>query len=72
MRHLQTGHSCRSSPSAHHQPLQNVTPSVDADFSIVDFDLIDNRAQVYAKETNREGGKPFLYSHFDWPFEVVE
>ncbi len=20
---------------------------------------------IYAKETNKEGGKPFLYSHFD-------
>jgi hypothetical protein len=26
---------------------------------------------IWAKETDREGGKPFLYSHFDWPYEVV-
>lgn len=29
------------------------------------------RFRIYAKETNRGGGRPFLYSHFDWPFEVV-
>ncbi|MER9971185.1 hypothetical protein [Mesorhizobium sp. M0060] len=33
---------------------------------------IGTKFRIYAKETNREGGKPFLYSHFDWPFEVVE
>lgn len=33
---------------------------------------IGTKFRIYAKETDREGGKPFLYSHFDWPFEVVE
>ena len=27
--------------------------------------------QIYAKEKRKEGGKPFLYSHYDWPYEVV-
>ena len=27
---------------------------------------------IYAKETDREGGKPFLYTHFSWPYEVVD
>jgi hypothetical protein len=26
---------------------------------------------VQAKVTDREGGPPFLYTHYDWPFEVV-
>lgn len=33
---------------------------------------VGTKFRIYAKETSREGGKPFLYSHFDWPFEVVE
>lgn len=32
---------------------------------------IGTKFKIYAKETDRNGGKPFLYSHFDWPFEVV-
>ncbi len=33
---------------------------------------VGTRFRIYAKETNREGGKPFLYTHYSWPFEVVE
>jgi hypothetical protein len=33
---------------------------------------VGTRFRIRAKETNREGGKPFLYSHFSWPYEVVE
>ena len=33
---------------------------------------VGTKFRIHAKETNREGGKPFLYSHFDWPFEVVK
>lgn len=33
---------------------------------------IGTKLRIYAKETDREGGKPFLYSHFSWPYEVVE
>lgn len=33
---------------------------------------IGSKFRIWAKETDKEGGKPFLYSHFDWPFEVVE
>jgi hypothetical protein len=32
---------------------------------------VGTKFRIYAKETNREGGKPFLYSHYSWPFEVV-
>ncbi|WP_340161313.1 hypothetical protein [uncultured Hoeflea sp.] len=33
---------------------------------------IGTKFRIYAKETDREGGKPFLYSHFNWPYEVVD
>ena len=32
---------------------------------------VGTKFRLYAKETNKEGGKPFLYSRYDWPFEVV-
>eukprot|EP00873_Tetraselmis_striata_P040192 jgi/Tetstr1/460456/TSEL_005715.t1 len=32
---------------------------------------VGTRFRIHVKETCREGGKPFLYSHFNWPFEVV-
>lgn len=32
---------------------------------------IGTKFKIWAKKTDREGGKPFLYSHFDWPFEVI-
>ncbi len=27
---------------------------------------------VRARVTNRDGGQPFLYTHFNWAYEVVE
>ena len=33
---------------------------------------VGTKFRIYAKETNREGGKPFLYTHFSWPYEVVD
>ncbi|OYU15659.1 MAG: hypothetical protein CFE37_04875 [Alphaproteobacteria bacterium PA4] len=32
---------------------------------------VGTKFRIYAKETNREGSPPFLYTHFSWPFEVV-
>ena len=32
---------------------------------------VGTRFLVYAKETSREGGVPFLYTYHDWPYEVV-
>lgn len=32
---------------------------------------VGTRFRICAKETDKEGGKPFLYSRYDWPFEVV-
>ena len=33
---------------------------------------IGTKFKIHAKETNREGGKTFLYSHHSWPMTVVE
>jgi hypothetical protein len=33
---------------------------------------IGTRFRIYAKEISREGGKSFLYTRYDWPYEVVE
>jgi len=32
---------------------------------------VGTRFRVYAKETSREDGTPFLYTHFSWPYEVI-
>ncbi len=28
--------------------------------------------RIKAKLTNKEGGKPFLHSHYTWPYEVLK
>lgn len=33
---------------------------------------IGTKFRIYAKETNREGGATFLYTHFSWPYEIVD
>lgn len=32
---------------------------------------IGTKLRIWAKETNKDGGKPFLYTHFSWPVAVV-
>lgn len=32
---------------------------------------VGTKFEIFAKETNREGGKPFLYSHHSWPYRVI-
>lgn len=32
---------------------------------------IGTQFKIRAKITNREGGKPFLYSSYKWPYEVI-
>jgi hypothetical protein len=32
---------------------------------------IGTKFLIYAKQTGQKGGKPFLYTRFDWPYEVV-
>jgi hypothetical protein len=33
---------------------------------------IGTRFLIYAKETDREGSPPFLYTHYSWPYEIVQ
>jgi hypothetical protein len=33
---------------------------------------VGTRFQIYAKVTDREGGKPYLYTNPAWPYEVVD
>ncbi len=33
---------------------------------------VGTRFSIHAKEISREGGKPFLYSNHQWPYELVE
>jgi hypothetical protein len=32
---------------------------------------IGTRFRIFAKETAREDGNPFLYTHHSWPYDVV-
>lgn len=33
---------------------------------------VGTRFRIQAKITDKEGGRPFLYSYFGWPYEVVD
>lgn len=33
---------------------------------------VGTKFEIRARETNREGGKPYLYSHHSWPYRIVE
>lgn len=33
---------------------------------------VGTKFRIYAKETDREGGTPFLYSGPKWPYEIVK
>ena len=33
---------------------------------------LGTKFRLYAKLTGQKGGKPFLYSRFDWPYEIVD
>jgi hypothetical protein len=75
---VETYHAVKSGKSSriHVRPVhgQPFPPTMDVECSRSMRQLypVGTRFRIYAKETDRERGKPFLYSHFDWPFEVVE
>jgi hypothetical protein len=48
------------------------TMNVECSRSIRSRYPVGTRFYIYAKETDKEGGNPFLYSHYDWPFEVLD
>jgi hypothetical protein len=54
-------------------PGQPYPPTMDVECSrsMRKMHPVGTKFRIYAKETDKEGGKPFLYSHFDWPFEIV-
>lgn len=33
---------------------------------------IGTKFRIYARETSRENGAAFLYTHYSWPYEVIE
>ena len=54
-------------------PGQPYPPTVDVECSreMRTSHPVGTRFLIHAKPTNREGGKTFLYSRFDWPYTVV-
>lgn len=32
---------------------------------------VGTRFRVYAKEVTKEDGIPFLYTHYNWPYELI-
>ncbi len=55
-------------------PGQMYPPSMDVECSraMRKSHKLGTKFRIWAKLTDREGGKPFLYSHYNWPYEVVE
>jgi hypothetical protein len=33
---------------------------------------IGTKFRIYAKQTSQKGGKPFLYTNYNWPVEIIE
>jgi hypothetical protein len=33
---------------------------------------VGTRFRIYAKLTDKEGGRPFLHTHHDWDYEVLD
>ena len=33
---------------------------------------VGTRFRIHAKEVTKEDGTPFLYTHFNWPYDVVD
>jgi hypothetical protein len=33
---------------------------------------VGTKFKIKAKITNREGGTPFIYSHYSWSYEIIE
>ncbi|MEC9344033.1 MAG: hypothetical protein VYD64_09325 [Pseudomonadota bacterium] len=60
----------------HVRPVSGQAYSTDADVecsrSMRLLAPIGSKFKVYAKLTDREGGKDFLYSHHSWPLELIE
>jgi hypothetical protein len=33
---------------------------------------VGTRFRIHAKEVTKEDGTPFLYTHFNWPYQIVD
>lgn len=60
----------------HIRPLPNQDPYKTTMFVECSKDLsyeypLGTRFRIKAKITNREGGTPYIYSHYSWPYEVI-
>lgn len=57
----------RPIPGQHFPPTMNVECSRSMRMQY----RVGTRFRIRVKLTDKEGGKPFLYSRYGWPFEVV-
>lgn len=48
-----------------------VTMNVECSRNMWKLHPIGTRFRRYAKEVTKEDGTPFLYTHFNWPAEIV-
>ena len=33
---------------------------------------VGTKFRIFAKETNKEGSEPFLYTHYSWPYQIID
>jgi hypothetical protein len=73
-----TGHSGRNDPAAHNEPFKNGPPSDDADFPVVDLDLVDHGPDVgpaewrLAGQDVRSHAGTLKHIPFKMPFQLAE
>lgn len=48
------------------------TMRVECSHEIINDYNVGSQFEIRAKITSREGGTPFIYSHYKWPFKVVK
>lgn len=58
----------RPVPGERYPPTMNVECSKD----MRTRHAVGTKFRIYAKETDREGGPSFLYTHHSWPYEIVD
>jgi hypothetical protein len=71
-----SGRKPNKSSTIHVRPTEGQVFSADIDVEcsrkMREDHPIGTKFRIYAKVTDREGGKPFLYSSYMWPYEVIE
>ena len=61
----------------HIRPLEGQEPYLSTMFVECNKELsfsydVGTRFRIKAKITAKEGGTPFIYSHYSWPYEVIK